>query len=38
MSEDVERETDLLDRFLQTYEVAIAGDWFNKGQAVVQAN
>lgn len=32
MSEDVTRETELLDRFLATYEVATAGDWFNKGK------
>ena len=32
MSEDVKRETEPLDRFLATYEVARAGDWFNKGK------
>lgn len=32
MSEEAKRETELLDRFLATYEVATAGDWFNKGK------
>jgi hypothetical protein len=32
MSEDVKRETALLDRFLQTYEVAVTGEWFDKGR------
>ena len=32
MSEDVKRETALLDRFLQKYEVAVSDDWFNKGK------
>ena len=32
MSKDVKRETELLDRFLATYEVATTGDWFSKGK------
>lgn len=32
MSDDVRRETALLDRFLECYEVATTGDWFNKGK------
>lgn len=32
MSEDTKRETELLDRFLQTYEVAVTDDWFSKGR------
>jgi len=32
MSEDVKRQTELLDRFLATYEVPTTGDWFNKGK------
>ncbi|MGD0975735.1 MAG: bifunctional DNA primase/polymerase, partial [Candidatus Korobacteraceae bacterium] len=32
MTADVKRETDLLDRFLACYEVAVTGDWFNKGK------
>ncbi len=32
MSDEVARQTALLDRFLQTYEVAVAGEWFNKGR------
>ena len=32
MSDNVKRETELLDRFLATYEVATTGDWFNKGK------
>lgn len=31
MSEETQRQTVLLDRFLDTYEVATTGDWFNKG-------
>lgn len=33
MSDETKRETDLLDRFLATYEVATNGDWFNKGKS-----
>ncbi len=33
MSDDVKRETSLLDRFLACYEVAVTGDWFNKGKS-----
>jgi hypothetical protein len=32
MSDEVKRETGLLDRFLEAYEVATIGDWFNKGR------
>jgi Bifunctional DNA primase/polymerase, N-terminal/AAA domain len=32
IGEDVKRETALLDRFLECYEVATTGDWFNKGK------
>lgn len=32
MSEEVKRETELLDRFLATYQVPTTGDWFNKGK------
>ena len=32
MSEEAKRETELLDRFLETYEVPTTGDWFNKGK------
>ena len=32
MSGETRRQTDLLDRFLATYEVATTGDWFNKGK------
>jgi len=32
MSDDVKRETALLDRFLVTYEVAATSDWFYKGK------
>jgi hypothetical protein len=32
MTEDVKRETALLDRFLACYEVAVTGEWFNKGK------
>lgn len=30
MSEETKRQTELLDRFLVTYEVATTGDWFSK--------
>jgi hypothetical protein len=33
MSADVKRETALLDSFLERYEVASNGDWFNKGKS-----
>lgn len=33
MSDEPERETATLDRFLEYYEVAILGDWFNKGKS-----
>lgn len=33
MSENVKRETALLDSFLARYEVATTGDWFNKGKS-----
>jgi P4 family phage/plasmid primase-like protien len=33
MSEDVKTQTALLDSFLETYEVAATGDWFNKGKS-----
>ena len=32
MSDEVKRETALLDRFLTWYEVAVTGEWFNKGK------
>ncbi len=32
MSEETKRQTELLDRFLVTYEVATTGDWFSKGK------
>jgi hypothetical protein len=32
MTADVKRETGLLDRFLESYEVPVTGDWFNKGK------
>jgi hypothetical protein len=32
MSAETVRQTELLDRFLATYEVATTGDWFNKGK------
>jgi hypothetical protein len=32
MSDEVKRGTALLDRFLECYEVAATGDWFNKGK------
>lgn len=32
MNAETKRQTELLDRFLDTYEVATAGDWFNKGK------
>lgn len=32
MSEETERQTELLDRFLAVYEVPTTGDWFNKGK------
>ncbi len=32
MSEETQRHTELLDRFLDTYEVSTTGDWFNKGK------
>ena len=32
MSEDSKHETELLDRFLECYEVATTGGWFNKGK------
>lgn len=32
MSGETKHQTDLLDRFLATYEVATTGDWFNKGE------
>lgn len=32
MSEEVKQQTELLDRFLTTFEVATTGDWFNYGK------
>jgi Bifunctional DNA primase/polymerase, N-terminal len=32
MSEETRQQTELLDRFLSTYEVATTGDWFSKGK------
>jgi hypothetical protein len=32
MNAETKRQTELLDRFLATYEVATTGDWFNKGK------
>jgi P4 family phage/plasmid primase-like protien len=32
MSDGAKHETELLDRFLATYELATTGDWFNKGK------
>ena len=32
MDNETRRQTELLDRFLETYEVAVTGDWFNKGR------
>jgi len=32
MSEETKRKTELLDRFLEHYEVPTLGDWFNKGK------
>lgn len=32
MSEETKKQTELLDRFLACFEVAITGDWFNKGK------
>ena len=32
MNAETKRQTELLDRFLDTYEVATTGDWFNKGK------
>jgi hypothetical protein len=32
MNAETKRQTELLDRFLATYEVAITGGWFNKGK------
>jgi P4 family phage/plasmid primase-like protien len=32
MTDDARRETETLDRFLDNYEVATLGDWFNKGK------
>jgi hypothetical protein len=32
MTEETKRNTELLDRFLSTYEVASLGDWFNKAK------
>ena len=32
MSEETRRQASLLDRFLDNYEVATTGDWFNKGK------
>jgi hypothetical protein len=37
MNEDVKRETALLDSFLETYEVATLGDWFNSGKQWIRA-
>jgi hypothetical protein len=32
MGAETKRQTELLDRFLATYQVATTGDWFNKGK------
>ena len=32
MNEETKRQTALLDRFLETYECAVTGEWFNKGK------
>jgi hypothetical protein len=32
MNEETKLQTALLDSFLETYEVAVTGDWFNKGK------
>lgn len=32
MNDETKRQTELLDRFLETYEIATTGDWFNKGK------
>src|SRR5262249_35062749 len=32
MSEEIKKQTELLDSFLACYEVATTGDWFNKGK------
>jgi hypothetical protein len=32
MGEETKRQTELLDKFLETFEVAVTGDWFNKGK------
>jgi Bifunctional DNA primase/polymerase, N-terminal/AAA domain len=33
MSAEAQKQTELLDRFLDTYEVATLGDWFSKGRS-----